>query len=77
MAYRVRRGGSPMDSGVVLFDIAVAEKCALNMARQVAKERGDFAGTIDMYGAPGDPVGWGACPENNEGGYYPIITEEP
>lgn len=78
MAYRVRRGGSPMDSGVVLFDARDAEKCAVNMAREIAPWRGDNPDTVAIYGRDG--LGgvrlWGACPEGDDGAYYPVITVE-
>jgi hypothetical protein len=75
MAYRVRLGGSPIDSGVVLFDMDDAEEAAVNMGKRRATEEGDDADTVNIYGEEGVGL-WGACPENNDGAYYPVITVE-
>jgi hypothetical protein len=77
MGYRVRQGGSPPDSGVVLFERSDAEQCAISQARRRALACDDDAGTVDLYGGPGDPNGWGACPSGDDGAYYPVITVEP
>lgn len=78
MAYRVRRGGSPMDSGVVLFSAVDAQECALNMAREIATVSGLSPRHGAIYGRDG--LGgvrlWGACPEGDDGAYYPVITVE-
>jgi hypothetical protein len=73
--YRVRLGGSPEDSGEVFSNADDAEDAAVEMAVERAFERGDNADSVALYGGPRCPS-WGACPDGDEGGYYPIIAVE-
>jgi hypothetical protein len=45
------------------------------MGKRRATEEGDDADTVNIYGEEGVGL-WGACPENNDGAYYPVITVE-
>lgn len=78
--YRVRIGGSPPDSADEYGTRALAEEAALEMAREIAERDQDGSGmdpdTVAIYGGPHDPVGWGACPADDDGAYYPVITVE-
>jgi hypothetical protein len=76
MAYRVRLGGSPKDSGVVLFDMDDAEEAAVNMAKRLCEETDDDADSVEIYGEEGTGAAWGACPEGDDGAYYSFITVE-
>lgn len=75
MAYRVRLGGSPKDSGVVVGTYSEAEDMAISMAKGRAVAVGDDADSVAIYGDVGRAP-WGACPMGDEGGYYPVITVE-
>jgi len=75
MGYRVRRAGSPMDSGFWYETQDEAERAALMMARAMVPT---FDGTdiIRIYDLRSRGGGWGACPEGHDGAYYPVIMEE-
>lgn len=76
--YRVRLGGSPPDSGDVVIGRRAAEARARRMAREVCREAGEYAEarTVEVWGGPDDECGWGACPADDSGAYYPQITVE-
>jgi hypothetical protein len=73
--YRVRIGGSPATSGEVFERIDAAEEFAIDLAVQIAEQKNDDVTSIAVYGGQGESE-WGACPDGDEGGYYPVIEEE-
>lgn len=77
--YQVRLGGSPPDSAEIYRTKAIAEKAAIRMARIVAENADEDQETIDSIEIWGseeelDGIGWGACPADDSGCYYPQIT---
>ena len=73
--YRVRVGGSANDSGNIYQGIEAAEDAAIQLAVDIATERGEDAESVDGYGGP-DCTVWGACPVDDDGAYYPVITAD-
>lgn len=50
-----------------------AENEAIKRAETMAEEVGDDKYTVEVWGGCGDTDGWGACPQNDDGAYYPKI----
>jgi hypothetical protein len=76
--YLVRLGGSPPDSAEDFDSADDAVAAAFRMAREVCElnwEGDDLdPDDLDEWGGPGEE-GWGVCPSNDDGGYWPHITE--
>jgi len=52
-----------------------AEQNALVLARKQAEDDGINPNTVAIYDLRSRGGDWGACPEGDEGGYYPRIEE--
>lgn len=52
-----------------------AEENALAMARVMTQDDGLDPDTVAIYDLRSRGGDWGACPEGDEGGYYPKIKE--
>jgi hypothetical protein len=71
MRYRVYCG-----SWHTIFDTReAAEEAALVQARMYATADGLDPDTVAIYDLRSRGGDWGACPDGDEGGYYPKIEE--
>lgn len=75
--YLVMIGGTPIEQAESCETAEEAEEIAIAMARDVAEADGLDPDTVDVYGYEGAHEGWGACPRDHDGAYYPIIHTDP
>jgi hypothetical protein len=60
---------------LVCVSAAEAEAHALSLARRQAADEGLDSDTVALYDLRDRGGDWGACPDGDEGGYYPKIRE--
>jgi hypothetical protein len=70
--YYVGVGGSPRDTWSSFDDLEYAKGKCLEMAKEQAEYNGLDPDDIEEWGDDED-TGWGACPSDDDGGYWPCI----
>ena len=72
--YFVGVGGTPENTWREFDDYDEARDHCLELAIVMAEEQGIDSDDIDTWGEDNPVVGAGACPSNDEGGYWPVVS---